>query len=98
MKAILSFRIIAILEAISYIGLLAYAMPMKYMYDNPEPVSLLGRAHGGLFVAFAIALLIAMIVAKWSLKTAFLLFLASLIPLGSFFCEPFLRREQKRVS
>lgn len=97
MKAILVFRIVAIVEALSYIGLLAYAMPMKYIYDNPVPVKILGAAHGGLFVLFCIALLIAMIIAKWSLKTAIMLFIASIVPFGSFFFDPFLKREQRKM-
>lgn len=97
MKAILFFRIVCILEALSYVALMAYAMPMKYMFGNPTPVTMLGRAHGGLVFLFLFALLIAMIVGKWSIKTAFLLFLASLVPVVPFFLDPWLSREQKRV-
>ena len=97
MKIIGIFRIVAIVEALSYIGLLAYAMPMKYMFDNPLPVKFLGAAHGGLFILFGIGLLASMIVAKWSLRTAAMLFIASVVPFGSFFFDPFLKREQRRV-
>ena len=47
-----SFRIIGILEGLSYIALMFIAMPMKYMGDNPSLIYPIGMAHGALFVAF----------------------------------------------
>lgn len=98
MKAVLVFRIVAILEAISYLALLGYAMPMKYIYANPLPVSYIGRAHGVLFVIFGFSLLFAWGAAKWSFLRSITLFTASLIPFGSFFLDAYLKGEQNKLS
>ena len=38
-------RIISVLEGISYLALLTFAMPIKYMAGDPEPVRIVGMAH-----------------------------------------------------
>lgn len=39
-------------EGISYLVLLGVAMPLKYFFDIPQAVRLVGSLHGFLFVAF----------------------------------------------
>ena len=46
------FRIIALLEGLSYILLLFVAVPLKYSLGDPTYVKLLGMPHGILFVAY----------------------------------------------
>ena len=46
------FKLISILEAISFIVLLLIAMPVKYLLGNPELVRVVGMAHGILFVLY----------------------------------------------
>ena len=41
-----SFKIISALEAISFLVLLGIAMPLKYIWDMPEMVRIVGMAHG----------------------------------------------------
>ena len=45
------FRLIAILEGISYI-LLLIATPIKYLLDNDQYVKALGMPHGMLFIIY----------------------------------------------
>ena len=52
MSLFFAWRMSAIIEGISYLLLLFVAMPMKYMYGMPEAVSIVGSAHGLLFVVF----------------------------------------------
>lgn len=55
----LIFRIVSFLEGVSYLLLLFIATPVKYLYDNPEYVKLLGMPHGLLFMLYvAIAIVI----------------------------------------
>ena len=75
-------RTIAIIEGISFLILLFIAMPLKYLWDQPQAVRIVGMAHGILFVIFCAALLHVTIIAKWPLARAALLFLASIIPFG----------------
>lgn len=75
------FRLISIIEGLSYLILVFIAMPLKYMFDSPMAVKLVGMGHGVLFILFFIALALAMIKYKWRF-TGFLLFVYSLIPFG----------------
>lgn len=78
------FRLIAIIEGISYLVLLFIAMPLKYMADMPMAVKITGSVHGFLFVAFMVFLLLAWVQYKWSFSKATLAFLSSLVPFGTF--------------
>ena len=75
-------RTIAIIEGISFLVLLFIAMPLKYIWDQPQAVRIVGMAHGILFVIFCAALIHVTVIAKWPLARAALLFLASIIPFG----------------
>ena len=80
-------RLIAIIEAISFLVLLGIAMPLKYWAGIEEAVKVTGWAHGVLFIAFCFALLIAMRAAKWSIFKAGIVFIAALIPFGPFMID-----------
>ena len=45
-------RIIGFGEAISWLLLLGFAMPMKYIWHNPLPVKYVGWIHGLLFISY----------------------------------------------
>ncbi len=78
------FRKIAIAEGISFLVLLLIAMPLKYFAGLPKIVTIVGWAHGVLFVAFlALALEVKSLLNKnfsWLVQA----FLASLLPAGTF--------------
>jgi integral membrane protein len=80
------FRWLAVTEGISYL-LLGITVPLKRIYNIPEPNFIVGSIHGVLFIAYCIILLVLMIDLKWSFKKGFILFLASLIPFGTFWAE-----------
>ncbi len=86
-RAVRHLRIIAITEAISYLILLFIAMPLKYWAGLPEVVKYTGWAHGVLFIAFCVALLLAWIAARWSIFFSAVIFIASLIPFAPFFLD-----------
>jgi len=75
----------ALLEGTSFLLLLFVAMPLKYSYGVPEYVSLVGRAHGGLFIAFNIVLFYQVNKGLLNEVQGFNGFLASFIPFGTFF-------------
>jgi integral membrane protein len=87
MKSLKTFRIIALLEGISFLVLLFIAMPLKYMLDMPQPVRITGMAHGVLFVAYVCWLIMVTLKLKWPVKKAFIAFLASLLPFGTFILD-----------
>ena len=81
------FRIIAFLEGISYLLLFVVSMPLKYVFDIPEPNQVIGYFHGLLFVAYCIYAIIIYREYNWSLTTLFIVFVASLLPFGTFIAE-----------
>ncbi len=80
-------RLLALLEGISYLVLLGIAMPLKYYYDKPDAVKIVGMAHGVLFVLYCINLLIVHVQLKWNMGKTIGAFIASLIPFGTFYAD-----------
>ncbi|MCK2158611.1 DUF3817 domain-containing protein [Exiguobacterium sp. 17-1] len=87
------FRLIAILEGISFLVLLLIAMPLKYMAGVPEAVSVVGAMHGVLFVMYALWLAVVKFKYRWSFVKAGIVFIASFIPFGTFVLDRKLKQE-----
>jgi integral membrane protein len=78
------FRLVALAEAFSWVGLLV-GMYFKYL-GAPQTevgVKIFGPLHGGVFVAFLVVALLAGVVFKWGVVTWLLALLGSIVPLGS---------------
>jgi len=86
MTLLKAFRYIAILEGISFL-LLGITMPLKYLYDIPEPNFYIGMAHGLLFLLYCATGLSSAIQYQWKISFSVMVFLASLIPFGTFYLE-----------
>lgn len=91
------FRIIAVLEGISFLVLLFIAMPLKYLAQQPGPVKYVGWAHGVLFVLFCVALLQVWYVRRWTFLQVAGAFAASLLPFGTFVLDKRVKREEEEV-
>ena len=78
------FRLVALLEAVSWAGLLI-GMYFKYIGTarTEVGVKVFGPAHGAVFVAFVVLGLLAAITFKWTTGTWLLGILASILPLAS---------------
>jgi integral membrane protein len=85
------FRLIALLEGISYLFLLCVAMPLKYKFGFESIVKYTGWIHGVLFITYGILLLIVWKQYKWSFKKVVLAFISSLLPFGTFIFDKQLR-------
>ena len=77
-------RIIAFMEGCSYL-LLGFTMILKYKFSMPQPNYIVGLAHGILFVLYIVLLLQVSFLHRWSIVKIVMAFLASLIPLGTFY-------------
>jgi integral membrane protein len=62
-------------------------MPLKYMFNHPEIVRVVGMLHGVLFVFFIISIVILLQNKQLSVKNAVFAFLLSIIPFGTFFLK-----------
>jgi len=80
-------RFTALFEGISWITLLFIAMPLKYLADNPLFVKYIGMIHGILFVLLITLILQAVEKKMIAQRFGFKLFIASLIPFGTFFTD-----------
>ena len=85
-KLLNRFRWLAIAEGISYISF-GITMPLKRIYEIPEPNFVVGSIHGVLFIAYCVILIVLKIDQKWPMSKALILFIASLIPFGTFWAE-----------
>ena len=87
------YRVVALLEGISFVVLLFVAMPLKYYAGMPMAVRVVGMAHGVLFVLFVGALLRVAMVQEWSFRRSRLAFVSSLVPFGTIVFDRSLRHE-----
>lgn len=87
------FRAVSLTEGVSWLVLLFVAMPLKYGFDLPLAVKVVGRIHGALFVAFIVTLAMAAVEARWGFVKIARAFGASLVPFGAFWLEKKLREE-----
>ena len=81
------FRGISLLEGLSLLALLFVAMPLKYIWGNPEYVRIVGMAHGLLFVAYILFAIMTKFELNWKSKTLLIVFVASVIPFGTFYVD-----------
>lgn len=86
MSVLKTFRTIALLEGVSYV-LFGITMPLKYVYGILEPNFYVGMAHGLLFMVYCLIGLTCAIKFRWSFLFSVGVFLASLIPFGTFYLE-----------
>lgn len=92
------FRIVALAEAFSWIGLLV-GMYFKYL-GSPHTeigVKIFGPVHGVLFVAFLVVALLAGIAFRWNPLTWLLALLGSFVPLGTVMFVIWADRRRKLV-
>jgi integral membrane protein len=86
------FRKVALIEGVTTVLLFFVAMPMKYLAGEPWLVPPVGWLHGIAFVVY-VAMMVATfrkrsIAASGWVRT----FVASLVPLGTFVNDPWLKR------
>lgn len=98
MSALRSLRVVAFWEGISFLVLLGVAMPLKYLFQMPLAVRIVGMAHGVLFVAFLACLAWAATARSWGVGRCAAAFFASIVPGGTFWLERSLRREMDAVA
>ena len=81
------FRLITLLEGLSYIFLLCIAVPLKYWGGDESWVKLLGMPHGLLFMAYIVLALFLREDYQCGIKETFIVLLASIVPFGTFYVD-----------
>jgi integral membrane protein len=78
------FRTLSYVEAASFMLLLFVAMPLKYWAGIPLAVTIVGSAHGAIFVAYLVFTGLAAWRLKWNLWQVLGAFAAAVLPFGPF--------------
>ena len=82
-----AFRVVAVAEALSWVGLLA-GMFVKRVLDASEVgVQVFGPIHGAVFIAYVVLALLAARALRWSAGTTVLALAASVPPLATVWFE-----------
>lgn len=82
-----NFRAIAFLEGLSFLLLLGVAMPLKYIYEKPEMVKIVGMAHGILFMLYIVLAIVIKEKLSWNTKQTMLSLVGSVLPFGTFYAD-----------
>jgi len=82
-----TFRVISILEGLSYIILLFIAVPIKYLGNDESYVKMFGMPHGLLFVAYIVLAYLIKDDLEWNSQTFWSVLVASVIPFGTFYID-----------
>ncbi|MFC7366276.1 MULTISPECIES: DUF3817 domain-containing protein [Bhargavaea] len=88
-------RAVGIADGVSLLVLLFIAMPLKYMAGMPLAVSIVGAIHGGIFVTYLLALLLAQIVVRWNIIWSVLGIAAAFVPFANFVLDRKFKKMQK---
>jgi integral membrane protein len=84
-------RLLAYTEGVSTLVLFGVAMPLKYLWDMPLAVRVVGMIHGVLFSALVVQLIRAIKRVPIAPKISFLCMLAAVFPFGPFFADRWLK-------
>ena len=78
------FRFVAVLEALTWLGLLI-GMAFKYIPSdgNEIGVKIFGPIHGGVFVLFIVVAVLTAVKLRWDVLTALLAVVSSVPPFGT---------------
>lgn len=91
-------RVIALVEGLSFLLLLFVSMPLKYYLGMRDFSFYVGSAHGGLFVVYIIFALETLIRRRIGFLQFIRVFVASIIPFGTFFNDKMLKEQQENFA
>ncbi|MBN8577124.1 MAG: DUF3817 domain-containing protein [Cyclobacteriaceae bacterium] len=98
MKELQLFRKVALAEGVSFLVLLLIAMPLKYYFEMPLAVKVVGWAHGVLFIFYILLVFSVTRVMKWNWFYMLVALAVSLLPAGTFWLDKSLRKRQLELT
>ena len=81
------FRIVAFLEGFSWITLLFFAVPMKYIWNVELYVQKIGMAHGVLFIVYIVLAIFLQLKINWSRNHLLIILIGSIVPFGFLYVD-----------
>jgi integral membrane protein len=91
-----AFRIIALFEGLTTLALFLFAMPAKYLFDQPQFVPPIGMLHGVAWVGYMVAMVVAFLAVRAPASHWLRATFAALVPFGTFLNDRFVRQLQPR--
>ncbi|MCP3784604.1 DUF3817 domain-containing protein [Micromonospora sp. A3M-1-15] len=85
--ALTRYRVIAWIVGVALVVLVLIGMPLKYGFDNPTVVAVVGTAHGWLYMIYLALTFDLSRRVDWPLKRMLLVMLAGTVPFVSFYAE-----------
>ncbi len=86
-SALTRYRVMAYVVGILLVVLTLVAVPLKYLADQPALVSIIGPAHGFLYMAYLVTTLDLATRSRWPIRYTLLVMLAGTVPFLSFVAE-----------
>ncbi|AZQ44334.1 DUF3817 domain-containing protein [Nonlabens ponticola] len=87
MQVVKIFKYLSIAEGYSFLLLLFVTMPLKYLGGIGLPNTVVGMAHGFLFLAYVALAIVVSQLLKWNFKTTIIVVLMSVVPFGTFWVK-----------
>jgi len=84
---------LAFLDGVALLALVGIGVPLKYAYDWPTLVKILGPTHGVLFISLTLTLVTAWVQSHVKWPMAALVFFGALIPGGAFVADHQLKKQ-----
>lgn len=94
-NALSTFRFMGVVEGGSLLILLFIAMPLKYFFDFPEAVSVIGPIHGALFSMYILITIYMTFVFKWPFRFSVGAVVSAFVPFGNFILDKRLENWQQ---
>ena len=85
--ALRNYRIMAWVVGVPLALLFLVGMPLKYLGENGTPVTIIGIAHGYLYMLYIVSAVLLSLKRHWDLKRTAIVVLCGTIPLVSFYTE-----------
>jgi len=92
------FRILALIEGISFLLIFGVSLPLKYMLGYTTIPYIIGMSHGVLFVLYVIMAIELIIRRRVTFFQFLRIIFASIIPFGTFFNDKMLKEQQLKFS
>lgn len=96
-SALTRFRIMAWATGVMLLILVFVAMPMKYAFDRPGLVELIGPIHGALYAVYVLVAFHFAALNRFPLVRTVGLMLAGTIPFASFYAERYAVRSSSSI-
>lgn len=92
-------KLLGWLEGSSLLLLIGFAVPLKYIFNMPSLVRIIGPVHGILFLLFIFQTVSAGIEQQWRFRqTTWKVLIACLIPFGTFYINARLLKSNLQAS